>query len=332
MVTIALDAMGGDNCPGCNIDGAIIALKKNEDIAIRLLGPAEVLEKELSAKEYPKDRLTVVDAKEIISLSEPPVKAIQQKKDSGIVKGVELVKSGEADAFVSAGCSGAVLAAGQLKLGRIKGVQRPPLGTLIPTEKGMSFFLDLGANVDARPEWLLQFAKMGSIYMETVLSVDHPTVKLVNLGLEDEKGNALTKEANRLLSECESINYCGYVESREVPYGAADVIVADAFTGNAMLKMFEGTAGLLLKTVKKVMMSSLKTKIGALLIKKELKNTLRSFDTSEHGGAPLLGVKGVVIKCHGNSTEKEISNALLQAYANVAGHINERIAKAFELG
>lgn len=331
MVTVALDAMGGDNCPACNVDGALLALSKSNDLKVILVGQEEAVSPLLRGKTYDASRLSILNATEVISLDEPPVKAIQRKKDSSIVRGIGLVKDGEADAFVSAGCSGAVLAAGQLKLGRLKGVMRPPLGTVVPTKEGISFFLDLGANVDAKPEWLAQFAKMGSIYMETVLGKKNPTVKLVNLGLEDEKGNALTKAANELLKADETINYQGYVESREVPYGSADVIVADAFTGNAMLKMFEGTAGLLLSTIKEVMMSSAKTKIGALLIKKELKKTLSTFDASCYGGAPLLGVKGTVIKCHGNATEKEISNALLQAVESVEGGVNERIAKAFEI-
>lgn len=330
MVRIALDVMGGDNCPNCNIDGALRALSKSDNIHIILVGPSDKIEEALKEKKYNKEKVSILEASEIISLDEAPVLAIQKKKDSSIVKGVMAVKEGNADAFVSAGSSGAVLAAGQLKIGRIKGVQRPPLGTLVPTEKGVTFFLDLGANVDAKAEWLLQFAQMGSIYMENVMHIENPTVKLVNLGLEDEKGNALTKEANELLKSSEGINYKGYAESRELPYGTADVVVADAFTGNAMLKMFEGTAGLLLKTVKNVMMTNFKTKIGALLIKKELKNTLKNFDASEYGGAPLLGIKGVVIKCHGNSTEKEICNALLQAETYVESGVNERIAKAFE--
>ena len=330
MVRIVLDAVGGDNCPECNIKGALKAVSQNDSIHVILAGPAERIEEELKGLAYDKERISVLDAQEIISLDEPPVQAIQKKKESSIVKGVLAVKNGEADAFVSAGCSGAVLAAGQLKAGRIKGVLRPPLGTLMPTEKGVTFFLDLGANVDAKPEWLVQFAQMGSIYMEKVMHVENPTVKLINLGLEDEKGNVLTKETNELLKNTEGINYCGYAESRELPYGTADVVVADAFTGNAMLKMFEGTAGLLLKTVKSVLTGSFKTKIGALLIRKELKNRLKSFDPSEYGGAPLLGIKGVVIKCHGSSTEKEICNALLQAAVYVESGVNERIAKAFE--
>lgn len=330
MIRIVLDAMGGDNCPGCNIDGAIKAVSLKDDIHVILAGPEEELNKLLSERKYDKERISVLDAKEIISLDEPPVLAIQKKKDSSIVKGIMAVKDEQAEAFVSAGCSGAILAGGQLKIGRIKGVLRPPLGTLFPTENGVTFFLDLGANVDAKPEWLLQFAKMGSLYMEEVMSIKNPSVKLINLGLEDEKGNALTKEANELLRSAEGINYQGYAESRELPFGTADVIVADAFTGNAVLKMFEGTAGLFMKTVKGVMMTNLKTKLGALLIRKELKNTLKRFSPSEYGGAPLLGIKGVVIKCHGNSTDREICNALLQAASYVESGVNERIAKAFE--
>jgi len=332
MVKIALDAMGGDNCPDCNVLGAVKALGRSSEITVILLGPEELLRKKAEGCTYDKERLLFVNATEVITLDESPVSAIQHKKDSTIVKGVELVKNGEADAFVSAGSSGAVLAAGQLKLGRIKGVQRPPLGTLIPTGKGISLFLDCGANVDAKADWLLQFAKMGSIYMQFVMKKESPSVKLINIGLEEEKGNALTKEANELLKNDETINYLGYAEAREVPYGTADVIVADAFTGNAILKMFEGTAGFLLKTVKSVLMSDLKTKIGALLIKKKLKDTLKRFDASEYGGAPLIGVKGAVIKCHGNASEKEICNALLQAQNYIACGVNEHIAKAFEKG
>lgn len=330
MVTVALDAMGGDHAPDCNIKGALLALAKSESLNVILVGPEDLIKEKLSTCEYDHDRITVLDAKEVISLDESPVQAIQKKKDSSIVKGIMAVKEGTADAFVSAGSSGAVLAAGQLKLGRIKGVLRPPLGTLIPTQKGVSLFLDLGANVDAKAEWLYQFAKMGSFYMQSILGIKKPTVKLINIGLEEEKGNALTKEANLLIGADDTINYLGYAEAREVPYGTSDVVVADAFTGNAMLKMYEGTAGFLLGTVKSVMMTNLKTKIGALLLKKELKNTLKRFDASEYGGAPLLGIRGAVIKCHGNATEKEVSHGLIQAVNYIESGINENIAKAFE--
>jgi len=330
MVTVALDAMGGDHSPDCTVKGSVLALKNSKSLKIVLVGPEELLREKLDHFEYEHGRISIMNAAEVISLDESPVQAIQKKKDSSIVRGIMAVKEGEADAFVSAGSSGAVLAGGQLKLGRIKGVLRPPLGTLIPTKKGVTLFLDLGANVDAKAEWLLQFAKMGSLYMQSVLGISHPSVKLINIGLEEEKGNALTKEANELIINDGSINYQGYAEAREVPYGTADVVVSDAFTGNAMLKMFEGTAGFLLETIKSVLNTNLKTKIGALLIRKDLKSTLKRFDASEYGGAPLLGVRGAVIKCHGNATEKEICHALIQAADYIESGINERIAKAFE--
>ncbi|MDO4489290.1 MAG: phosphate acyltransferase PlsX [Eubacteriales bacterium] len=330
MIKVVLDAFGGDNCPGCNIDGAINALKEKDDLKVILTGDENILNEELKKRGFSSDRLEIVNAPEVISLDESPVSAVRKKKESSLVKGIVMVKEGEADAFVSAGSSGAVLAGGQLLLGRLPGVQRPPLGTLIPTAKGVSFFLDMGANVDAKAEWLLQFAKMGSIYMKNVEGLDNPTVKLVNIGLEDEKGNALTKEVNELLKNDETINYQGYCEAREVPHGTADVIVADAFTGNAMIKMFEGTAGLFLTTMKKAFKDNLISKIGALLVMKSMKKALKPYDVSNYGGAPLLGVKGVMIKCHGNSKEKEIKNSVIQAYVFAKSKTNDIIAKAFE--
>ena len=201
MSVIILDAMGGDNCPDCNVDGAIKAVSERDDLRVILAGPEEILKARVRERNYTGERISFLDAPSVISLDESPVLAIRTKKDSGIVKGINEVKNNRADAFISAGSSGAVLAAGQLLIGRIRGVLRPPLGSLIPTEKGTSFFLDMGANVDASPEWLHQFAMLGSIYMERVMGVKNPTVKLVNIGLEEEKGNQLTKEANRLLAE-----------------------------------------------------------------------------------------------------------------------------------
>ena len=331
MVKILIDAFGGDNCPDCNIEGAIDALSRSSDIEIGLLGDENTINSILAEKKFSDKRLSVINATEVITLDESPVMAVKRKKDSGIVKGIGLVKEKQADAFISAGSSGAVLAGGTLLLGRIKGVKRPPLGSLIPTQKGVSFFLDMGANVDADPLWLHQFAKMGSIYMNKVMGIEKPTVKLVNLGLEEEKGNKLVKEVNALLKQDSSLNYQGYCEAREVPYGTADVIVTDAFTGNAMLKMFEGTAGLLLGTVKSVFKKNLLTKAGAALMLKTFKDAMRPYDVTKYGGAPLLGVNGIVIKCHGNATRKEIANAVLQAETFAKSHVNDIIANAFEM-
>lgn len=331
-IRIALDIMGGDNAPECNLLGAKDALQKNAEIKLILIGPEELIRQKVSELELPVSRVEVMDATEVISPEESPVAALKAKKNSSIVVGSHLVKEGTADALVSAGSSGALLAAGQLIIGRIRGVQRPPLGTLIPTEKGTSFFLDLGANVDARPEWLHQFALMGTAYMEAVEHKTKPTLKLISLGLEEEKGSSLTKEVNQLLKNEPKINYLGYAEAREVPYGAADIVVTDAFTGNAMLKMFEGTGGLLLKTLKQTLKEgSFTTKLGALLIKKDLKEAMRPYDISAYGGAPLLGIRGILVKCHGNATRKEICNGILQAAEMKQTGVNERIAKKLEL-
>lgn len=330
MSVIVLDAMGGDNCPECNVDGAIDAVLENRELEVILTGPEDRLQKMLGERKYTGNRISVMPADSVITPDESPVMAIRKKKDSSLIVGINALREGKGDAFLSAGSSGAILAAGQLLVGRLPGVKRPPLGSLIPTEKGTSFFLDMGANVDADPEWLHQFARMGSIYMKEVMKIADPSVKLVNIGLEEEKGNKLTKEANRLLCEDKELNYLGYCEAREVPDGTADVIVADAFTGNAMIKMFEGTAGIFLKLLKQILKKNILTKAAALFILPELKRTLRRFDTSNYGGAPLLGIKDPVFKCHGNATKKEIKNAILQADAYVRSGVNEIIAKAFE--
>ena len=290
---VALDAMGGDNAPREMVKGAVEAVQKRKDIKVLLTGKEDVIRKELSAYTYPKEQIEIVNATEVIETAEPPVKAIRGKKDSSIVVAMKMVKKGEADAFVSAGSSGAVLVGGQVLVGRIKGVERPPLAPLIPTLKGVSLLIDCGANVDARPSHLVQFAKMGSIYMESVMGKKNPTVGIVNIGAEEEKGNALVKETFPLLKECPDINFIGSVEARDIPYGAADVIVCEAFAGNIILKLYEGVAGALLKKVKKGMLSSLRSKIGALLVKPALKGVLKDFDTSEYGGAPLLGLNGL---------------------------------------
>ena len=327
---VALDAMGGDNAPGEIVKGAVEAVQRRDDIKILLTGKEEVLKKELSAYTYPKEQIEIVNATEVIETAEPPVMAIRRKKDSSIVVAMNLVKKGEADAFVSAGSSGAVLVGGQVLVGRIKGVERPPLAPLIPTLKGVSLLIDCGANVDARPSHLVQFARMGSIYMESVMGKKNPTVGIVNIGAEEEKGNALVKETFPLLKECSDINFIGSVEARDIPYGVADVIVCEAFAGNIILKLYEGVAGGLMKKVKEGMMSSLRSKIGALLIKPALKSTLKSFDASEYGGAPLLGLNGLVVKTHGSSKAKEVSNTLIQCVTFKKQKINEKIRESIQ--
>ena len=326
---VVLDAMGGDNAPVEVVKGAVDAVTSRDDIKVILVGQEAVVMEELAKYQYPKERIQVVDAPEIIEMAEPPVVAIRKKKQSSIVIGMNMVKNKEADAFVSAGSSGAVLVGGQVIVGRIKGVQRPPLAPLIPTETGVSLLIDCGANVDARAEHLLQFAKIGSIYMENVVGIKNPKVAIVNIGAEEEKGNALVKETFPLLKECEDINFVGSIEAREIPKGGADVIVCEAFTGNVILKLYEGLSSTLISVIKKGLMSTLKSKIGAALALPALKQTLKAFDVSEHGGAPLLGLNGLVVKTHGSSKAKEITNSIYQCVAfkqqDINGKIREKI-------
>ena len=226
---VAIDAMGGDHAPGEVVKGAVDAVSTRKDIKVFLVGQEDAVNEELAKYTYPKDQIEVVHASEVIEMAEPPVMAIRKKKQSSMVVGLNMVKQKEADAFVSAGSSGAVLVGGQVIVGRIKGIERPPLAPLIPTEKGVSLLIDCGANVDARASHLVQFAKMGSIYMENVVGIKNPRVAIVNIGAEEEKGNALVKETFPLLKECEDINFVGSIEAREIPRGEADVIVCEAF-------------------------------------------------------------------------------------------------------
>lgn len=322
---VALDAMGGDNAPSQMVKGAVDAAGKNTNVKIKLVGIQEVLEKELSQYEYNKEQIEVVHASEVIETGEPPVEAIRKKKASSLVIAMNMVKEGEADALVSAGNSGAILVGGQIIVGRIKGIERPPMAPLLPTANGVTLLLDAGANVDAKPSNLVQWARMGSIYMENVIGIKNPKVAIVNIGAEEEKGNALVKETMPLLKQLTDINFMGSIEARDIPSGAADVIVADAFVGNVILKLYEGLGMTLIKKIKAGLMSSFRSKIGALLIKPALKETMKSFSADEHGGAPLLGCKGLVVKSHGNSTYKEISNSILQCITFKEQKINEKI-------
>ncbi|EGG84815.1 fatty acid/phospholipid synthesis protein PlsX [Lachnospiraceae bacterium 2_1_46FAA] len=327
---VALDAMGGDNAPGAIVQGAIDVVAKRQDIHIFLVGQENVIEEELNKYEYPKEQISIVNATEIIETAEPPVMAIRRKKDSSIVVAMNMVKNGKADAFVSAGSSGAILVGGQVLVGRIKGVERPPLAPLIPTQKGVSLLIDCGANVDARPSHLVQFAKMGSIYMRNVIGIENPKVAIVNIGAEEEKGNALVKETFPLLKECEDINFIGSIEAREIPYGKADVIVCEAFVGNVILKLFEGVGSALISEIKKGLMTNARSKMGALLVKPALKETLKKFDASEYGGAPLLGLNGLVVKTHGNSTAKEVANSIIQCVTFKEQNINDKIKETIQ--
>lgn len=328
LTRVAVDAMGGDNAPEEIVKGALKAVNDSDSVQVLLVGQPEVIEP-LTAGADP-DRLAIVPASEVIETGDPPVQSIRRKRDSSIVVGQRLIREGKADAFVSAGSTGAVLVGGQLLVGRIRGIDRTPLAALIPTTKGVSLLLDSGANVDARSSHLVQFARMGSIYMEGVMGVKNPRVAIVNVGLEEEKGNALVKETYPLLKAEKDMNFIGSIEAREIPHGYADVIVCEAFTGNVILKLYEGVAGALIGKIRTGLMSSLRAKIGALLIKPALKETLKDMDATKYGGAPMLGLNGLVVKTHGNAKAGEIRNAILQCVTfkeqDITGKIRETLS------
>ena len=330
MINIVIDTIGGDNGAAVCVSGAIEGLKQNPDVKLFLTGHKAELESYLTDKEYDASRLEIIDCEEEIGLNEPPVHAVREKKNSSLVVGLKLVKDGKADALISAGSTGAILAGGQFVVGRAKGVKRTPLAHLLPTSKEPSLLLDCGANVDVKPEVLVQFAEMGSIYMESVCEVKKPRVALVNVGTEEEKGNAQVKKAYELLKEKDTINFTGYIESRAIPYGKADVIVADGFDGNVIIKLYEGLSRMILKELKGAFLSSFSSKLGAMLVKKSMKKTLKRFDASDKGGAPLLGLKGLVVKIHGNSKEGEVISAIAQCVSFVENDVNGKIVRGFE--
>ncbi len=322
---IVIDTIGGDNGAAVCVEGAVIGLKENPDVSLILTGKKKELDQLLQEYTYDKSRLTVIDCSEEITCHDAPVEAVRTKKDSSLVVGLQQIKEGKADAFISAGSSGAVLAGAQFIVGRAKGVKRTPLAPLLPTTEGNSLLIDCGANVDAKPEVLVQFARMGSIYMQNIMGVKKPRVAIVNIGAEEEKGNALVKATFPLLKECKDINFIGSIESREIPFGKADVVLTEAFVGNVILKLYEGLSKMILKEIKGAITSTKKSKVGALLIKKSLKKTLNRFSANNKGGAPLLGLKGLVVKVHGNAKKEEIISAILQCKTFVENNVSGKI-------
>lgn len=309
---IALDGMGGDFAPKEAVHGAVLAVKEY-GVHVTITGPMEKIQEELDQYEYDKSRIDILDAREVITLNESPVMAIRRKKDSSLRKAMDLVKEGKADAVVSAGSTGAILAGGLLVVGRIKGVDRAALGALMPGKNGHFMVIDLGANADVKPQNLVEFAKMGTVYFKALKDTSNPKVGLINIGAEEEKGNELTKAAYGLLKEEESINFIGNVEPRDITSGDVEILVCDGFTGNVVLKMYEGVVKNLMSMIKEAMMSTTKGKIGGLLVKPSLKEFMLKNDYKEEGGAVLLGVDGIVVKAHGTSDARAFKNAVRQA-------------------
>ena len=335
MIRIAVDAMGGDNAPRAIVEGTLLALRDNPDMNVLLFGKTEEVEPLLSGAGEERARLELRDAREIITMDEAPVMAVRRKTGSSLVMAVDAVKSGEAQAVVSAGSTGALLAGGLFRIGRVKGIDRPAIATLIPSPQKPYILLDSGANADCRPEYLVGFAIMGSVYMQQVMGCENPRVALVNIGAESEKGNELSKAAYKLLSNS-GLNFTGNIEARDIPAGAADVVVTDGFTGNVILKLIEGLSKTLFKMIKTELIASPITKLGALLAKPAFASVKGRLDSSEVGGAPLLGTKGVVIKAHGSSNARAVQNALLQARrvveGDVAGIIERKMAELTAAG
>lgn len=319
---IAVDAMGGDHAPEEIIKGTLMAAEANPNVQLILVGQEERIRPLLSDSKL--KNISVYGASEVIEMDEHPANAVRKKKDSSIVVATKLVKRGDADAVVSAGSTGAQMAAALLGLGRIKGIERPAIATVLPTPEGGKLLLDVGANMDATPEQLCQFALMGNIYAKKILEISNPRVGLLNVGSEEGKGNELTQKTYPLL-KASSLNFMGNVEGRDVPYGRADVVICDGFAGNILLKTLEGLAGVLFEQIKERITSNLVRKLGALAVKPGLKEIAQMMDYAEYGGAPLLGVNGISIICHGSSKAKAIMNAIRVARECVQVGLIEQI-------
>lgn len=320
MIRIALDLNGGDNAPNSVIDGVKLALEEHDDIEIILYGTNESYKETI-------DRVSFVPVSEKIEATDDPVRAVRRKKDSGMVQACVAVKEGKADACISAGNTGALMSAGLFNVGRIKGIERPAIASMIPSINGKGMLLlDMGANVDNRPNHLYQFAVMADIYMRDIEGRVNPSVGLVNIGSEENKGSELTKETYKLMKDG-TFNFKGNFETRDILSGDVDIAVTDGFTGNIVLKTIEGTAMGMMSQIKKAMTSSLKNKVGALLVKSGLTEIKNLLDYRQHGGAPLLGLNGHVLKAHGSSDDVAISSAIRQAKRMAKSNAIDKISK-----
>ncbi len=322
---IALDAMGGDQAPNAIVAGAVAALRRFEDVRILLAGPQARLEPLLADAADVRARVEILPADEVIEMEEPPMLAVRKKVNSSMVQAMLAVREKRAGAVVSAGNTGAILAGGMLRIGRIPGIERPALAPVIPGAKKPFLLIDAGANVDCQPRYLVQFGLMGSVYMRSVMGVDDPAVGLVNIGAEAEKGNKLTKETYQLMTAQTSYRFAGNCEAREIPTGNFDVVVADGFDGNIILKYTEGIVSAMMGMLKTNLMASRTSRIGAALSRPAFRKFKRSMDYNVYGGAPLLGVEGAVIKAHGASGETAIMNALRQARTMLSGDVAGKI-------
>lgn len=326
---ISVDGMGGDNAPMEVVKGCVQSLEEFDDIKLIITGKEDLIKSELSKYKYDSKRIEIVNATEVITNNEQPARAIRRKKDSSLSKALYLVKEGKADAVLSAGSTGAFLTGATLIVGRIKGINRPAFAPIMPGKNGPFMIVDVGANVDCKPANLVQFAIMGSIYFNKILKVDKPTVGLVNIGVEAEKGNQLTKETYKSLENTD-LNFVGNVEPRDIPKGDTNILVCDGFVGNTILKLYEGVTFTLFSMIKEGIMSSFRNKLGGILIKPVFKKLKKDFDYKEYGGAVFLGTKGICIKAHGSSDAKAYKNAIRQAKINYDSKIVDTIKEELE--
>lgn len=334
---IAVDGMGGDHAPSEIVKGCVEAARViGAGHEIYIAGIEDAIKRELKKYRFNSSQIKIVHAGEVITNEEAPVMAARKKKDSSMIKGLSLVKTGQCDVMISGGSTGALMAGSLFMLGRIRGIERPAIGMTYPVlGKGVSFLLDAGANAECRVINLVEFAEMGSIYMSRVMGIENPTVGLINIGVEEKKGTPTIREAYQALKESD-LNFTGNVEAREIPFGAADVLVCDGFTGNTVLKLTEGLAQKFMDVLKEMLMDGPRSKMGALFLSRQLKELKEEFDYSEYGGAPILGVRGPVLKIHGSSDANAVKNAIIKAIPfveqDVIGLITESVERKKKAG
>lgn len=325
---VAIDAMGGDNAPGVEVEGAVIAAREF-GIPVTLVGDEARIRAELALHDTTGLDVAVQHASEVVGMHDSASDAIRKKKDSSIRVAFDLVKSGQAEAVVSAGNSGATMAAGMFVLKRIKGIERPAIAQIFPTLKGRTLVLDVGGNVDCKPAHLVQFAIMGSVYARSIMGIDSPRIGLLSNGEEESKGNELTRETNALLKNV-SVDYAGYIEGRDIFSGAVDVVVCDGFVGNVVLKLSEGLSEAIGKMLKEEILKSFLPKVGFLLARPAFQRFMKKVDYAEYGGAPLLGIDGVGMICHGGSNTKAIKNAVRFAHEYAQRGVNQKLAEKLQ--
>ena len=329
MFNIGIDALGGDNGIEFCIDAVVDSLKTDNDISFTIFGNENDIRDVLKSKNFNSDNIVIINCSQKIEMNDHPVFAIREKTDSSIVKAANMIKNKEIDAFISAGSTGALIAIAQFVVKPIKGVDRPVLAAIVPTNASPMLLIDSGCNVDSKPEWLYQYAKLSNIYYKLMFDVDNPTIGLLSIGTEENKGNNLTIETFKLLKEDKSINFVGNVEARDLTYGVCDVIVTDGFSGNVFLKTYEGTATMMLKLIKDQISSSFISKVGGLLIKPAIKKIVKKYDAAIYGGAPVLGADGLIIKCHGNSKKGEFVSSIRQTKNLLSKNLIQNLNESF---